>query len=345
MKSLSPLSDPIESNAKGFSVRFGEKWLNDKRDIPFVKLLLFINFSVIPLGILLFFPLLTGLVWWLVFLFWFWLAQIYLRGPFGLMLHNIAHRPMFKKKYNWANHYVIWFVCPFFGHTPETYFAHHLGMHHRENNMPADGSSTMRYQRDSLVDFLKYYLRFLLFGFRDTFRYLRSKKMRRYYTRLTAGEGTFFLFCAILLIVSMKATFFVVILPFLFSRLIMMLGNWTQHAFIDPDNPENTYRSSYNCINTSYNKRCWNDGYHLIHHLKPGAHYTDMPTLFLKEQPKMIAEKSLVFDGIHYLHLFYYLMTKKYDQMADNLVDLDNVYSSRDDAIATLRARTMRFAV
>ena len=81
---------------------------------------------------------------------------MYFKGPFGLMLHCISHRKLFKKGYTWIFHYVIWIVCPFFGHTPETYFAHHMGMHHVENNMIDDASSTLPYQRDSLRGFLAY---------------------------------------------------------------------------------------------------------------------------------------------------------------------------------------------
>jgi fatty acid desaturase len=261
------------------------------------------------------------------------------------MLHNITHRRLFKKKYNWTNRYVIWFVCPFFGHTPETYFAHHVGMHHEENNMPDDASSTLSYQRDSFIDFLKYYLNFIFLGFRDTFSYLFTRKKRKYYMRLTFGEASFFLACIGLSFVNFQAVLWILIIPFLISRLIMMLGNWTQHAFVDPDHPENMYRNCYNCINTSYNVKCWNDGYHLVHHLRPGAHYTEMPALFLKEKDKIASEKSFVFEGVHYLHLFFYLMTKRYDKMANKLVNINNSFASKEEAIAILKQRTRRFEI
>ena len=131
--------------------------------------------------------------------------------------------------------------------------------------------------------------------------------------------------------------------PFLLSRLVMMLGNWTQHAFVDLNDPENMYRNCYTCINTSYNQKCWNDGYHLMHHLRPGAHYTEMPALFVKEKEMLAKEKSLVFEGIHYLHLFYFLMTIRYDKIADNLVNINNSFSSREEAINVLKQRTAKF--
>jgi fatty acid desaturase len=345
MKQLRALADPIYRQPEYLS-RYDKFWLrliNDKRDLVFFKLLTLVHLTVIPIGILLFFPVFTGIWWWLVYGIWFFIAHIKMRGPFGLMLHNITHRRLFKKKYNWLNKYIIWFVCPFFGHTPETYFVHHVGMHHEENNMEDDTSSTLPYQRDSLIDFLKYYFSFIFLGFRDTFSYFLHKKKKKYYMRLTYGEGAFFAFCIIMCFINLQAIMWVIIIPFLLSRLIMMLGNWTQHAFIDPADPENLYRNCYNCINTSYNTNCWNDGYHLIHHIRPGAHYTEMPVLFMKEKENIAREKSFVFDGIHYLHLFYFLMAKRYDKMADHVVNINNSFSSRDEVINALKERTARF--
>ena len=161
--------------------------------------------------------------------------------------------------------------------------------------------------------------------------------------RLTAGEISFYLFCVAMCFINLKAAIWVLIIPFILSRLVMMLGNWTQHAFVDPKDPENMYRNCYTCINTSYNTKCWNDGYHLMHHLRPGAHYTEMPTLFIKEKDNLSKEQSLVFDGIHYLHLFYFLMTKKYDKMVDHLVNINNSFSTKEEAISVLKQRTSRF--
>ena len=95
-------------------------------------------------------------------------------------------------------------------------------------------------------------------------------------------------------------------------------------------------------INTKYNHKCWNDGYHLMHHLKPGAHYTEMPKMFMKEKDKIAEQKSFVFADIHYLHLFFYLMTRRYDKMADNLVNVNGAFSSREEAIALLQNRTQK---
>lgn len=117
----------------------------------------------------------------------------------------------------------------------------------------------------------------------------------------------------------------------------MMLGNWAQHAFVNPENLED---NTINCINTKYNQMCWNDGYHAVHHVRPALHYTEIPVEFMKNKDEFAKQKILVFDGIHYLHVFLWLMTKNYDKLADNLVNVNNMFSSKEEAIAVMKERT-----
>ena len=342
MKALTTITDPIYHEPSNFSryEKFWLNYLNDKRDMPFIHLLTGIHLLVIPVAILLYTPLLHGWYWWLVYVPYFYVSQLYFKGRFGLMLHCICHRKLFKKGYTWLFNYIIWVVCPFFGHTPETYFAHHMGMHHVENNMEDDASSTLPYQRDSFRGFIIYYLRFFFLGFRDTFMYFFSRKRKKFYMRLTYGEMSFFAFCIAMCFVNFKATLFIFIIPFVFARLVMMLGNWAQHAFVNPTDMED---NTINCINTKYNKTCWNDGYHAVHHIRPALHYTDIPGEFIRNKDKFAEQKILTFDGIHYLHIFTWLMTKRYDKLAHNLVNINNMFSSEEEAIALMKERTRKF--
>lgn len=348
MKTFSgKLTDPVFEPKRQYNLyeRALLHFINEKRDLPFAKLIARIHLLVIIPAVLLYLDFWTNWAWWIAAALYFYISQFYFKGRFGLMLHCICHRKLFKKQYAYLHTYVTWVVCPFFGHTPESYFSHHIGMHHMENNMPDDDSSTMGYQRDSVRSFLKYYADFLFLGFRDTVMYLYYRKRRKMYIRLSWGESFFFAMCIGLSFVNLPATLLVFIIPFLFARLVMMLGNWTQHAFVDRSNPDNIYTNSIICINTSYNHICWNDGYHTIHHLRPGMHYTDLPGEFLKQQQVIAANKTLVFEGIHYLHVFIYLMTKRYDLLEKNLVNIGNSFSSGEEAIALMRERTRKFEI
>jgi len=347
MKLLGKLTDPVFVEKKYYN-RFDLFWLRivpDKRDLPFIYLFSIIHLLVLPVAILLFSPLLNGWAWWAVAVVYFYISQFYFKGRFGLMFHCLCHRKIFKSPWQRPFFtYITWIICPLFGHAPEGYFSHHMGMHHIENNMPADTSSTMGYQRDSLRGFLSYFSRFILRGVIDTIQYLFTRKRKKLYRRLTVGEYAYLLFCIGMCFVNFKASLVIFVVPLLFARLVMMLGNWTQHAFIDSAEPENLYRSSINCINTVYNHTCWNDGYHIIHHLRPGMHYTDMPGEFLKRKNEFALQKALVFDGIHYLHIFSWLLAKRYDKLADHLVNINgNMFQSKQEAMALMKKRTKKF--
>lgn len=90
---------------------------------------------------------------------------------------------------------------------------------------------------------------------------------------------------------------------------------------------------------------CWNDGYHVIHHLRPGMHYTEMPLEFLKRKDAFAENKAIVFDSLNYLHIFIYLLTDRYDKLAANLVNINGMFASEEEAIKLMRRRTQKISV
>ncbi|MCB0794915.1 MAG: fatty acid desaturase [Flavobacteriales bacterium] len=342
MIALRTLTDPEYTRPARWSAmdRFFLRLIRDERDLPFVHLSLWITFTLVPLGILLFTPLVSGWWWAVAAVAYQYLNNITFKGPFGLMLHCTSHRKLFKKEYEFLNHYIPWVLAPFFGHSPETYYAHHIGMHHAENNLEDDDSSTMPYQRDSIWGFAHYFGRFLFAGIYHLASYFFMKKRKRLLYRSVRGEILFILFCTALCFVDWKATLVVFLIPFVLFRLVAMMGNWAQHAFLDARDPANSYWNSITCINTKYNHKCWNDGYHISHHIKPAMHWTEHPEFFRKTLKDYVAHDAIVFDGIHFLHVFIWLMAKRYDLLAKHFVDLDGRYKTDEEVIAKLRSLT-----
>src|SRR5262249_28039709 len=153
--------------------------LNDRRDATFIGLMSSCSL-VVSTGVALFF----------VDRWFWWLAAVHvlliglLLDRFTLMLHCTSHRPLFKPKWQGLNLVIPWVLAPFFGQTPETYFAHHLGMHHPEANLEGDLSSTQRFQRDKLGHFLLYLGRFLALILWDMTRYLARRKRMKLFRRV-----------------------------------------------------------------------------------------------------------------------------------------------------------------
>ena len=96
------------------------------------------------------------------------------------------------------------------------------------------------------------------------------------------------------------------------------------------------------CALPIYNHKCWNDGYHISHHLKPALHWTDHPAHFRQNLAQYASNQAIVFEGIHFLHIFCYLMGKRYDLLARHFVELAHPQRSEGEVIALLRTRTQR---
>jgi hypothetical protein len=208
-------------------------------------------------------------------------------------------------------------------------------MHHSEGNLFQDTSSTMPYQRDSFFDFMRYYTRFISIGVYDLVRYFNWKRRSDFIRRFVSGEILFYAMVVALCFFKWEATLFVFILPFMLMRFGMMAGNWGQHAFVDPADPT--------CINAGYNRKCFNDGYHIGHHVKPRLHWTEMATDFQKNLDKYAENKALVFEGLDHFLVWFFLVTKRYDILAGRTVNINGCWKSDEEIIETMKIRLKKF--
>jgi hypothetical protein len=317
-------------------------FINDPRDVPFLRLSLMTTLVTIPFAIALFVP--HWFSWPLAAAYTLTNGALFL-DRFILMLHNTSHRPLYRRRYQWMNHWIPWVLGPFFGETPETYYAHHVGMHHAENNLADDLSSTMRYRRDSIAGFLHYYFSFLATGLISLAAYLRRKKRARLHTKMFAGELSFFALAAVLAVfVDWRPVVVVFVAPVVIVRFLMMAGNWGQHAFVAADDPANNYRNSITVIRCAYNERCFNDGYHIGHHVNAGRHWSEMPSDFEANRAEYARQGALVFEGIDFFGVWARLMVHNYDSLARHLVTLEGERPAHEELVATLKSRTRPIA-
>jgi hypothetical protein len=320
------------------------RFVNDPRDVPFVRLSLVATCVTIPFAALLFVPGMFS--WWLAALYTVTNVALFL-DRFILMLHNTSHRPLYKRRYRWLNKWIPWVLGPFYGETPETYYAHHVGMHHVENNLANDLSSTMGYRRDSKRAFLHYYGSFMVSGLLSLASYLKAKNRLKLRRKVILGEGLFLLFAGLLLVLNWRATVVVFLAPVAVVRFLMMAGNWGQHAFVCREQPANNYRNSITVIRCAYNERCFNDGYHIGHHVNAGRHWTEMPGDFEANAAEYGRQGALVFEGIDFFGVWARLMLGQYGSLAKHYVAVGTTPDQRpsDSAIVEmLKARTRPIA-
>jgi len=71
-------------------------------------------------------------------------------------------------------------------------------------------------------------------------------------------------------------------------------------------------------------------------------HWTEHPHYFRKTLHEYIENEAIVFDGIHFLHVWLWLMTKRYDLLAKHFVNIGNRFSSDEEVIIFLKQRTKK---
>ena len=337
-----PTFTPVPAEQRGALERLALRFIRDERDLPFVWLSLGMTFVLIPAAIFLYWP---GMFrWWMAPIYWATLYGLF-ADRYILMLHNTSHRGLWKREFDFLKFYIPWVLGPFAGETPETYYIHHITMHHSEGNLPKDLSSTMKYQRDSVIDFAKYWGDFFFLSMFKLGAYQVKKKRTNLAVWMFAGEWSWYLGVAVGCYFHWQATFVVFIVPFLICRFVMMAGNWGQHAFVCPDDPGNSLKSSITCINHRYNQRCFNDGYHISHHLKANRHWTEHPQELIDNAEKYVAADAIVFKDIDFPGVWLLLMLKRWDKLADHFVDLRDEPRSRDEIIALMKHRVQRIDV
>lgn len=220
--------------------------VRNPNDVVFLTHLLLYFATSLPSAILLY----RSFSWYGAILHW--AMQLWYCGPFTILLHNHIHNNgLLAKRFAVVDNLWPYILEPLMGHTWHSYYYHHVKHHHVENNGPEDLSSTVRYQRDELLDFLIYLGRFILFIWIELPLYFFRKKRIMYGIKILFWELSNYLFIALMAKYNLRATLFVLIIPLLQMRCAMMIGNWGQHALIDEVEPTSDLRSSITLIDVA----------------------------------------------------------------------------------------------
>ncbi|KOS20769.1 hypothetical protein ESCO_004371 [Escovopsis weberi] len=290
-----------------------------------------------------------------VFLFWrfSWIhgilhlaMQVSYIGTYTLMMHQHIHmRGILHRRFAWVDALFPYITDPLMGHTWNGYYYHHVKHHHVEGNGPDDLSSTIRFQRDSPADFLRYVARFYFLIWLDLPLYFARKGRYAVAAKAACWElGEYALLFA-LFRWRARPTLFALLLPLLLLRLGLMVGNWGQHALVDHAEPDSDYRSSITLVDVPSNRHCFNDGYHTSHHLNPLRHWREHPLSFLRSKAVYARHGALVFHNIDYIMITVRLLMKDYRTLAECMVPIGSaqIAMTMEQRMDLLRSCTRRF--
>eukprot|EP01129_Flabellula_baltica_P001355 TRINITY_DN11235_c0_g1_i1.p1 TRINITY_DN11235_c0_g1~~TRINITY_DN11235_c0_g1_i1.p1 ORF type:complete len:371 (+),score=82.56 TRINITY_DN11235_c0_g1_i1:49-1161(+) len=320
----------------GFVVDMIKPMLLDERDILIASLMMNIGILVIP-TVIYFFLFSSSHLFGLVYLI---CLNFFFTQRFILMLHFSEHRKVFRPEYDYLNKVNPIVFAPFFGIPSGVYAMHHCIMHHIENNVfPWDISSTEPYNRGSIFGYLRYLGFWSLTVWVLVPTYLYKRKKMSFFKTTIKNIAAFALFVFLCYQINPVATLWVYIIPLGLSVILLSFGNFSQHIFIDPENPKSNYGLTYNAVNCLDNTYTFNDGYHIIHHQNSRLHWSELPDKFCKSLDDYENNGALNFKGIGFFDVGILVMTGQLEKLAGHYIQLGDKEKSTEEIVQMLKKR------
>jgi len=237
-----------------------------------------------------------------------WCTLAYFSFVGAVAVHNTIHCPIFYDKH--LNKLFQIALTLTYGHPVSNYVPGHNLSHHQNTQSPKDVMRTdkMRYSW--------HFLNGLLFGPTigvdmlgndATYFNVQYEHKRPIYKQMKLEQCVNFTLAGVCIILDPWKWLIVAMIPHLIAKMSIITLNILQHDGCDQDSK---YNHSRNFVSPILNFFCYNNGYHGIHHLHPGWHWSILPKMHKKlikprmhpnlDQPSILVYifRTFIFPGI-----------------------------------------------
>ena len=213
--------------------------------------------------------------WWYGEILWpVYIIYLYLSVAVTVMSHNHNHLPMWEA--NWLNVFTDYWLTVFYGFPVFAWIPTHNYNHHKYNNKEGDYTITYRAsEANNLITLLIYPSISSWFQqkpIKDYLAKLRKTDQKKFYYSISQ-YAVLAIWIAIALLIDWKKALIFVVIPQQFALFAVLVFNYVQHIHADE---ESTYNHSRNFTGAT-NLFLFNNGFHTIHHMRPGMHWSKTP--------------------------------------------------------------------
>ena len=220
----------------------------------------------------------------------------------AVISHNHNHLGMWRSKT--LNLFISYVIALFYGHPAVAWVPTHNQVHHKLNNRPGDSSRSPKwFEGNHLAALLVYPVLTNFAQTKDINAFLKDlwRRDRPAFLAAASEYVVFFGSMAALFLIDWRKALLFFFIPQQVALFSIQVVNYLQHIETDA---YSEWNHSRNFVSRTLNILLFNNGYHTVHHLKPGVHWSELPRLHAEHahriHPLLLQDSWLRYVGYTY---------------------------------------------